>query len=276
MRRELRHIPPAPRVPRWPPVLWARWPLAFLAFLGAIYGGVITLMFQYAWGGKPGDDDRLDENGLRVVGAVTGIDEIASRSASRPLARVHFGFSSARGESCEGVQFATRDAFALGQQIDIEYLADRPQVCRIHGTRLTNLANLAVPLWRWFVLPGLASLGLWLLGVWRTRSLLRAGDIAVAELVSVRPVAFVLPGMLRVSYRFLDRHARERRGRHWVRRRSVLGDKLLASPPPDTAPVVHHRLHPWRSRIVTVDDFVLAPASPHLHADAATPWTHDP
>jgi hypothetical protein len=82
--------------------------------------------------------------------------------------------------------------------------------------------------------------------------------------------------MLRVSYTFLDRHALQRRGNHWVRKRSRLGAKLRAFPSPTSAPVVHDRLHPWRNRLVTIDDFVLAPTSPPLHADTATPWTHDP
>lgn len=276
MRRELRHIPPAPRTPRWPPVLWARWPLAFVAFLGAVYGGVITLMFYYAWGGKPGDDDRLDESGRRTVGTITAVEPLQVRVDGQTMARVQYRFDFGPGQSSQGMQFAPNEHFAVGQTIDVEFLPERPELSRIYGTRHTHLPNLAVPLWRWFVLPGMASLLLWLLGVWRTRGLLRAGDIAVAELVAVHPVPIVLPSMLRVTYRFLDRHAHERRGRHWVRRRSVLGAKLGATPTPVTAPVVHDRAHPWRSRVVTVDDFVLAPASPHLHADPATPWTHEP
>lgn len=276
MRRELRHIPPAPRTPRWPPVLWARWPLAFIAFLGAIYGGVITLMFYHAWGGQPADDDKLDAAGRRTVGFITAVEPVEVRIEGRALARVQYKFESEPGHEEFGLQFAAADGFSPGEQVDLEFLPAVPETSRIVGTRRTLLPNLAVPLWRWFVLPGLGSLLLWMLGVWRTRNLLRWGDVTVAELILVRPLPFVLPGMLRVSYRFLDRHAVERRGHHWVRMRSDLGLKLAAAPAPTAAPMVHDRMHPWRSRVVTVDDFVLAPASPHRHADTATPWTHDP
>jgi hypothetical protein len=276
MRRELHHIPPAPRTPRWPPVLWARWPLAFVAFLGAVYGGVITLMFYYAWGGKPGDDDRLDEHGRRTLGTVVAVEPVPGRAERSDLAKVSYRFVATPGSEIEANQYRPGADYVPGKSVDVEYLADSPHTTRLYGTRLSSLPNLAVPLWRWFVLPGLASLMLWLLGVLRTRSLMRHGDVAVAELIGVHPVPLVLPSMLRVSYRFLDRHAQERRSRHWVRRRSRLGAKLTATPAPQSAPVVHDRAHPWQSRVVTVDDFVLAPTSPHLHADAATPWTHDP
>lgn len=276
MRRELQQIPPAPRTPRWPPVLWARWPLAFLAFVGAVYGGVITLMFYHAAGGKPGDDTRLDRDGRRTVGKVTATNDQGSPAATDALVQVFYAYRDNKGRETKSFQFLPRDRFHTGDDLELEFLPKTPEVSRVVGTRISNLPDLATPLWRWFVLPGVASLGLWLFGIWRTRSLLRTGDVAMAELLSVRPVRFVVPGMLRVSYRFLDRHALQRSGHHWVRRRSCLGAKLCAAPVPQSAPVVHDRTHPWRNRVVTVDDFVLAPASPHLHADTATPWTHDP
>ena len=88
MRRELHQIPPAPRTPRWPPVLWARWPLAFLAFVGAVYGGVITLMFFYArGGGLTADDATLDRAGKTAVATVTKVEPLGDEDG-RKMARV--------------------------------------------------------------------------------------------------------------------------------------------------------------------------------------------
>ena len=277
MRRELQQIPPAPRTPLWPPVLWARWPLAFVAFLGAVYGGVITLMFFYAWGGQPSDDRVLDRIAEHAPGKVIEVEPRDVRVQGRQIARVRFRFDSAPNQPMEGEQFLPADKYQIEQPIDVEFVRSEPHRNRIAGERLSQIGNMSLPLWRWFVMPGLAALMLWLLGVERTRRLLRSGDVAVAELIDVRPLAFVLPSMLRVTYRFRDHRARQRSGRHWVRARSCLGQKLSTTPTPTLAPLVHDRLRPWRNRVVTVDDFVLAPAARSTHAaDAATPWTHDP
>jgi hypothetical protein len=277
MRREVQHIPPAPRTPRWPPVLWARWPLAFLAFLGAVYGGVITLMFVYAWGGKPSDDGWLDRVGRSVEGQVTEVDVGAVRVEGRPVARVRYEFHPSEREAMPGEMFLPAGRYRVDQRVQVEFVPDRPHVNRIAGERLSQLADVSRSTWRWFVLPGLAAALLWFAGVLQTRSLLRHGDVGVAELLDVRPLPFVVPCMLRVRYRFRDHRARERGGQHWVRARSCLGHKLAATQAPAHAPLVHDRDRPWRSRIVTVEDFVVAPAAPQTHAaDTATPWTHDP
>ena len=55
MTREVHDIPPAPRHVRWRAALWHRWPLAFLGFVLAVYGGLITLMLFLASTGKPED-----------------------------------------------------------------------------------------------------------------------------------------------------------------------------------------------------------------------------
>jgi hypothetical protein len=277
MRRELHQIPPAPRTPRWPPVLWARWPLAFLAFLGAVYGGVITLMFFYAWGGHPSDDRMLDRVGVRAAGKVTEVEPAPAPAQDKQLAWVRYEFPTPDGQTMPGQMYVAGEKYAVGQQVVVEFVATEPHRNRLLGERLSRIGNLSAPLWRWFVLPGQVALVLWFLGVLHTRRLLRRGDVGLAELLDVRSLPFVLPGMLRVSYRFRDHRARQCYGTHWVRARSHLGGKLTATPPPKLAPLVHDRLRPWRSRLVTVDDFVLAPVARNKHAaDAPTPWTHDP
>ena len=277
MRRELHQIPPALRVPRWPPVLWARWPLAFLAFLGAVYGGVITLMFFYAWSGQPSDDRLLDDVGRPALGRVTEVEIGGVRVQGKALARVRYKFDTEPGQPMEGQLFAEADRYAIDQEVAVHFAPDLPHKNRIVGERLSHMGNMSLPLWRWFVLPGIGALLLWFIGVLRTRQLLRCGDIGIAELLEVRSLPVVVPCMLRVSYRFRDHRARERRGQHWVRARSHLGMKLASVPAPRFAPLVHDRARPWRNRVVTVDDFVLAPAARTTHAaDAATPWTHDP
>lgn len=271
MRRELQHIPPAPRTPRWPPVLWARWPLAFVAFLGAVYGGVITLMLFYAWTGAPRDDQRLDRSGVPAHGTVVSVRPVGDGE------EVRWQFVTETGERRDGLMYAPAGRYTVAKEVDVDYLPRDPSISRLKGERLSRLGDLTLPLWRWFVLPGIVALLLWFLGVLRTRNLLRWGDVSLAELQEVKLLPVVVPGMLRVSYRFRDHRARERRGQHWVRARSQLGMKLTAVPPPREAPIVHDRYRAWRNRLVTVDDFVLAPAAPRTHAaDAPTPWTYDP
>src|SRR5687767_10432850 len=212
MRRELQQIPPAPRIPRWPPVLWARWPLAFLAFVGAVYGGVITLMFFYAWGGQPADDALLDRLGSRADGTIIEVEPRDAPATAPQMARVRYQFQTAPARTMDGEMYLPATKYTVGAPVDVDFVADRPHVNRIVGERLSRLRNVSQPLWRWFVMPGLAALVLWLLGVLRTRHLLRHGDVGIADLRDVRPLPFVLPGMLRVTYSFRDHRARERRG----------------------------------------------------------------
>lgn len=254
MRLELQQIPPAPRQPRWPPVLWSRWPLALLAFLLTVYGGTVTLMFFYVWGGAPSDDARLDAGGQRVPAEVVQVIPIAS---TPPRWLVYFRFQPTPRTTAEGEAYVDAEP-PRGAPLEVEFLPGEEHVSRIVGTHRSRLAALSAPiwqsLWRWMMLPGLGALLLWWLGVLRTRNLLIRGDVAVAALDRVTPVALVVPGMLHVAFSFRDRRARVQHGWHWVRARSRLGLKLQAAPA--QAPVVHDRDRPWICRVVTGDDFV--------------------
>lgn len=256
MRRELHLIPPAPRRPRWPPVLWARWPLALVAFLTAVYGGAITLMFFYAWGGKANDDVRLDAASVQVIGEVVSITPRRMTLDGEPAARVAYRFPVEGELPLEGQSLAPRAAHTVGGPAEVQFLAAEPHVNRLVGARINLVHDYAAPLWRWVVLPGLAALVLWFGWVLGMRHVLAHGDVALAELDEVRELRYVIPRMLRVQYRFRDHRAVRRFGRHWVRARSVLGTKLLGHPSPTHAPVVHARRRPWQSRLASADDFV--------------------
>ncbi len=263
MRHELHLIPPAPRRPRWPPVLWARWPLALLAFLASVYGGVVTLMFFYAWGGKANDDVRLDRGAVRAIGEVTGVTPVRVTLDGRPSVRIDYRFTPAGEPPLGGQSLIASDGQEPGTSVDVQYLAAEPHVNRLAGARINHVRDFAAPLWRWLVLPGVISFAVWFGWVLLTRRTLVHGDVALAELDEVTELRYVIPRMLRVRYGFRDHHAVRRHGWHWVRARSALGMKLLQKPTPRVAPVVHSRNRPWDSRLASAEDFVPAePARP--------------
>lgn len=260
MRLELQQIPPAPRQPRWPPVLWSRWPLALAAFLMAVYGGTVTLLFYCVWGGIAQDDLRLDRAAHHAAGEITAMHQVTT---APPRWHAYFRFTP-QGQSAVDGEAYLGTPMAIGSPVEVEFLPGEEHVSRILGNRRSRFAGAEVPvwqrLWQWLMLPGFATLSVWWLGVLRARRLLRGGDVAVATITAITPVAYVVPSMLQVRFAFRDRRARVQHGQHWVRARSRLGMKLRQGP--TQAPVVHDRDQPARCRLVTGDDFVPAPAQP--------------
>lgn len=264
MTREVQGIPPAPRRVRWRSVVWYAWPLCFLALLLSVYGGVFDWMLFLAYSGKARDNERLDtERTERADGRVTRIEANGGWFDDLPAEDVEYEFHY-QGQPITGRHcFAPASKFNLEERVEVVVLPGDPHISRIEGTRLHLLPFFLSPgAWlRWVVLPGCALLLLWFALVLRLRATMSRGDVAVAELQSVRRLRFVLPTMLSVSYSFRDHHAAVRKGRHWVPLRSPLGLRLEVMrrrEGPCRMPVVHSRSRPGHNRLAIADDFVRA------------------
>jgi hypothetical protein len=256
MTREVHEIPPAPRRVRWSAALWHRWPLAFLGFVLAVYGGLIGVMLNYSDTGGLSRTDRLLDAGARTAPAVVlRIEETSARFDSRPAVKVFFSYAEQSGQRSLGECFAAAGMFQADGSAVAEYLS--VEHSRLRGGRAT-LARVSGLLQTWLllvVLPGATCLLLWAGGVLRLRQVLGNGDVAVAELQSLRRLPWLLPTMLAVEFEFRDRSAARCRGRHWVRAHSALGRRLAAGPA--HAAVVHDRVRPRRCRLVLADDFLV-------------------
>lgn len=253
MTREVHDIPPAPRRVRWRAVLWHRWPVAFLGFVLAVYGGFITLMLCLAAGGKPADDGRLDRECVVTRGIVNRVELVHGRPP-----RVHYDFPVVnraghrfRQSGCSFLPGG--ETLEKGDRIPIEHARGQPSLSRAMGGRIVIMPPLLSYFFYGIFLPGILLLILWFATVLRLRRLMIHGDVAVGEVLSFRILRFVLPLMYVVEYRFRDHHARTHTTCHWVRARSALGDRLRANP--QQIGVIHDRRGRGVSRLVMASDF---------------------
>jgi len=261
MVREVQDIPPAPRTARWPAVLWYRWPIALIGFVMAIYGGAWTLMLFFAAGGKLDGEDTVRVRG--VVCAATPIDRVVNGERMVHYAYTFGGEVAGQPEPGEGKSFARAGLYAVGDPVPVEYVSGQPSVSRIVGARMDLISEWLRPA-TWLgllVFPGFLALMLWLQGAFDLRRMLAQGDVAVAEILEVKRVLWVVPGMLSVCYRYRDHRASQRLGRQWVRIRSPLGHRLAPDVSRETIggaerlPVLHHRRWPQFSRLALPGDF---------------------
>ncbi len=267
MTREVHDIPPAPRRVRWRAVLWHWWPVAFVGFVLAVYGGLITLMLFLAAGGKPTDDRRLDRECVQSLGRVTRVEILHGRPA-----RVHYDFEvvNKAGHSFRQSGFSFLpggETKKEGDRIKIEYAPGEPSLSRAMGGRIVILPPLMSYFLYGAVLPGLGCLMLWFAAVLRLRCLMNQGDVAVGDVVSFRMVRFILPLMYAVEYRFRDHHAKVHTTWHWVRVRSALGERLQTNP--KEIGVIHDRSGRGVSRLVMASDFAPENANAEVAQGAA-------
>ncbi len=257
---EVQRIPPAPRRVSWRKVLGYRWPLAVATFVLLIYGGVMTWMFFLNNSSTVEDAARL-ASGTRVP--VDGVVLVAQPPATGDLPvehqRIEYSFH-ADGHQWEGHGETRHSALHERSAIAVEYLAGVPSLSRIVGAEVITRAPWFDPrdAFTLLVLPGLVvGLG-YLAGVFHLRRVLAHGDVGLAQVELVRRVRFCLPESFAVRFTFRDHHARSRRGYHWVRAHSALGQRLLTMLRHGThekVPVLHDRRFPQHSRLVLPDDF---------------------
>ena len=262
MTRAIHELPPIPRIVQWRAVLGSAWPLLFLGFLLAIYGGAIGVMFFFHRQGKMQDDLDLDARGKQVVGKVLAILPLTRERADRSLQRIDHEFVVPSGASRYGPQrqagssFVAGRSLVAGDSIEIDYLPLRPDVSRVTGGRISLAPDLLDSHLRFVLLPGLLCTLAWAWFVLRARNLLAQGDATVGDLLAVRPVPGCIPDMVRVHYSFRDRSAHLRTGTHWVRAHGRLMEWLERHQGfVHGLIVVHDRKNPRRSRLAVPADF---------------------
>ncbi len=265
-------------------MLWHRWLLAVFGFFAAIYGGAICMMMVFAAGGKPGDDAKLDEGAASAMGVVDRVEPIQREIDGRAAARITYSFEDRHGRTLQGRAFGVAATFTSGDSAAVEYIPDTPHINRLQKSRLSLLPDALRPtLWLGrMVFPGILALLLWFQGCYSLRRLMREGDVGVADILEVRRVPVLLPSMLSVTYSFRDHHAQTRIGRHWVRTRSKLGERLatavsggatkkragngaaVVDSPCRFLPVIHDRRWHQKSRLTVCGDYIAPPAGPKL------------
>ncbi|MCC6671336.1 MAG: hypothetical protein IT458_09760 [Planctomycetes bacterium] len=258
MSHEVHEVPPAPREVRWSAVLWLRWPLALLGFVLVVWFGLFTLMLHWA---REGSSHR-DELGIAAdPGAATAtierVDSVPGTALGRRWDRVEYVFATPQHPQMRGHSFVEQGRHAPGSAATVEFRRGAPEHSRLLGARLNLLPDPAPWFFGLLVLPGVFVLLVWLLGVVEARRLLAEGDAAAVEIVTLRLLPGVVPGVLLVRYRFRDRRAVVRSAAAWVRARSALGQRLQDEPRHVVA--IHDRGRPERSRLAIAGDFLPAP-----------------
>jgi hypothetical protein len=173
----------------------------------------------------------------------------------------------------EGASFVATGSVHAGESAKVDLLATDPSANRLVGGRANlQLSGFHPEVWFYgMVLPG-AAMGLfYLFGALRLRRILVHGDVGVATGLGVLRVRRIIPEMWSVRFRFRDRNAVERAGRHWVRAHSALGQRLqrIADGSGESLPVLHDRRRPALCRLVLPDAFVAEPQGPGRTAPVA-------
>ncbi|MBL8751673.1 MAG: hypothetical protein JNK15_00115 [Planctomycetes bacterium] len=265
MKHEVRAIPPAPRRIRLRPLLAHRWPLLAGGGLLTIGGLLIAWLMFLQSGGKMSGGPRLDAGPTRRVSGTLATVATATRHLDGVERQaVEYTYRGNLGEHSVPLTnrcFVPAGSWRSGDTVEVEYLADDPNVSRIVGGIL-HLDGAWLRAWFWIrglVLPGGALLAAWLLGALRLRAVLVHGDVAVGAVHRVTPVRWLLPEMVAVDYTFRDHHATWRHNRHWVRVHGTLGSRLrsqMRSGDYEEMPVLHDRSRPRHNRMVLPEDFL--------------------
>lgn len=264
MMHEVRSIPPAPRRIRLRPLLASRWPLLAVGGVMCVLGTLVAWLMFLQVGGKFSDTERLDRGPYtRVQAIVRKVHEpfVAGGTTWRWVDYAFDWQTESHSIPMQGHSFVAGAAPAVGDRVDVDVLADEPNVHRIAGAALLIDRTYLHPRF-WFaavVAPGALVLLGWLAGAFQLRHVLAYGDVSVGYVVAIRPVRLVVPQMLRVDYQFRDHRAIARRNGHWVRVHGALGARLLAAHADfgtEPLPVLHDRRHPQLSRMLLPQDFL--------------------
>jgi hypothetical protein len=260
MQNEVRSIPPAPRRARLQPLLAHRWPLlacgGSMVVLGTLIAWAMFLQSSgyFSWG------KRLDAGPTDTV--LGSVQEIKSATwfDGKGWEDVHY-LAPWNDTTLYGCSFVDVGAYAVGDQVPIEILVGSPNIHRISGGVLrADRRWLYAQFWIGvMVVPGALILLTWLTSMFQLRQVLLHGDVSVGRVLRVRPIRYVLPEMLMVTYEFRDHRAQMRKNRHWVRARGTLGSRLAnwrASDRSEALPVLHDRRFPQWNRLLLPQDFL--------------------
>ncbi len=260
MTAALHDIPPAPRHPARLASLVVGWPLLLAGLFLTVYGGLVTLMFFFAaHADGPRIEIELDERAATVPGQVMRVESLADRGHNASVERAYFRYQTPDHRTADGECLVPRDRFAPGDEAEVQFLPEPPWHARLKGGHVSFVTGFVTPAFRLTIVPGLLLIAAWALGVLRTRRVLVHGDAALAEVLHLERARFPIPTMLTVHFRFRDHHAVAREGRHWVRERTPLGERLLAGA--RRLVVIHDREHPARYRLAQPTDFAPRPTA---------------
>lgn len=172
--------------------------------------------------------------------------------------------SEHQGINLYGYSFVSAGSYRPGDVVAIEVLTESPNINRVQGGVLrADRRWLYAQFWIVaMVIPGALILLTWLTSMFQLRQVLVHGDVSVGRVIDVRPVKYVLPVMLTVTYEFRDHRARMRKNRHWVRARGTLGCRLqnwTVKSRYEALPVLHDRRFPHWNRLLLPQDFLHTP-----------------
>lgn len=264
---EVRKIPAAPRRVRGGPILAHRWPMAALGIFLSGFGGLLSWMLLLASGGKPSQQARLDAGPNEQIPAIV-TKVVANTINGPPPGRwqyVHYAFEFGEVRR-EGSSMAPFGKHHIGERVVIDIAPEAPGIhCILGGKCHFDRVLLRPETWLGImVMPGLFLMFGYVTGTFRLRQVLVHGDVSTGKLLTTRPIRGVIPDSLLITFEFRDHRAVLRRGRHWVRARSSLGQ--LARRQVETGwfeplPVLHDRKMSQWNRMVLAEDFLPTPVT---------------
>ncbi len=185
---ELRLALTTPRpIPRslWLAIVMGGWPalVGWIVFgTGAVIGGIFIPMSDLP------SLYRYDGELTRVPGAITAASATGINENRRMVWKLHFTFQTPNGQTRKGRSYSRTIAPVVGQRVEVEYPAGRPDQARITGARTRPLHAAAALAG----LPMLIAVPFLIYGVFRGRRilhLLRHGKPAFGKLLHRQPTS---------------------------------------------------------------------------------------
>ena len=160
--------------------------LGAAALIGAaVFGFGMIFWWVFAEPSFPFDDWALDKHAAEVVGSVTAVEATAARENNSRIYRYRFTFRTPQGGAVAGTCYWTGQVHKPGARAPVQYLADRPEVCRVKGLRRGKFGP-------WVMLVGLLPVGgmtTFMVGTFlgrRRLSVLKYGQVSRLTLMDVQ------------------------------------------------------------------------------------------
>ncbi len=158
------------------------------AVFGLFFGsfGMIFLVIFFPW--RIADEWRLAASGSTATGEVTAVRDTNMSVNKRRVSEYRFTYTPAGGGHHASACYATRGRWAVGDRVNVRYLAGQPELACIEDGRL-NQAGAFGSFTLIFPAVGYGMVGWFIFQRSRTAKLLRAGQLAEVDIVAVEPTS---------------------------------------------------------------------------------------
>ncbi len=155
------------------------------AVFGLIFGsfGMIFVVVFFPW--RLADELRLSASGVVASGEVVSVRDTNMSVNKRKVSEYRFTYAPPGGGQAQAACYASRGRWQVGEQVTVHCVPAQPGLATIDGGRL-NQAGVGGLITGIFPLVGYSMAGWFLFQRKRTAQILRTGQLAEVDVLSVR------------------------------------------------------------------------------------------